>query len=71
MLSCVTSRKTNRRTGKKTYGQCGFALPVPRRANAAEMMIAIFIMMIIALAFVMRRVQAYLLRWQPQFERQV
>lgn len=42
------------------------------RANAAEMMVAIFIMMIvgIVLAFVVRRVQAYLLRWQPQFERQ-
>jgi NitT/TauT family transport system permease protein len=41
------------------------------RANAAEMMVAIFIMMIvgIVLAFVVRRVQAYLLRWQPQFER--
>lgn len=40
------------------------------RANAAEMMVAIFVMMIvgIALAFVVRRVQAYLLRWQPQFE---
>ena len=40
------------------------------RANAAEMMVAIFVMMIvgIALSFVVRRVQAYLLRWQPQFE---
>lgn len=40
------------------------------RANAAEMMVAIFVMMIvgIALAFAVRRVQAYLLRWQPQFE---
>lgn len=40
------------------------------RANAAEMMVAIFVMMIvgIALAFVVRRIQAYLLRWQPQFE---
>jgi NitT/TauT family transport system permease protein len=40
------------------------------RANAAEMMVAIFVMMIvgIALAFVVRRAQAYLLRWQPQFE---
>jgi NitT/TauT family transport system permease protein len=39
------------------------------RANAAEMMVAILIMMVvgIALAFVVRRVQAYLLRWQPQF----
>jgi NitT/TauT family transport system permease protein len=39
------------------------------RANASEMMVSIFVMMIvgIALAFVVRRVQAYLLRWQPQF----
>jgi NitT/TauT family transport system permease protein len=39
------------------------------RANAAEMMVAIFVMMIvgIVLAFCVRRVQAYLLRWQPQF----
>lgn len=42
------------------------------RANAAEMMVAIFVMMIvgIVLAFIVRRVQAYLLRWQPQFEQQ-
>jgi NitT/TauT family transport system permease protein len=41
------------------------------RANAAEMMVSIFVMMIvgIVLAFIVRRVQAYLLRWQPQFER--
>jgi NitT/TauT family transport system permease protein len=40
------------------------------RANAAEMMVAIFVMMIvgIVLALIVRRVQAYLLRWQPQFE---
>jgi NitT/TauT family transport system permease protein len=40
------------------------------RANAAEMMVAIFVMMIvgIALAYIVRRIQAYLLRWQPQFE---
>jgi NitT/TauT family transport system permease protein len=40
------------------------------RANAAEMMVAIFVMMIvgIVLAFIVRRVQAFLLRWQPQFE---
>lgn len=40
------------------------------RANAAEMMVAIFVMMIVGilLAFIVRRVQAYLLRWQPQFE---
>ena len=42
------------------------------RANAAEMMVAIFVMMIVGilLAFAVRRVQSYLLRWQPQFERQ-
>jgi NitT/TauT family transport system permease protein len=42
------------------------------RANAAEMMVAIFIMMIVGiiLAFVVRRLQAYLLRWQPQFAAQ-
>lgn len=40
------------------------------RANAAEMMVAIFLMMIVGiiLAFVVRRIQAHLLRWQPQFE---
>jgi ABC-type nitrate/sulfonate/bicarbonate transport system permease component len=33
------------------------------------MMVALFVMMIvgIVLAFFVRRVQAYLLRWQPQF----
>jgi NitT/TauT family transport system permease protein len=43
------------------------------RANAAEMMVAILVMMVvgIVLAFVVRRIQAYLLRWQPQFEQQV
>ena len=41
------------------------------RANAGEMMVAIFVMMAVgmALAFVVRRLQSYLLRWQPQFER--
>jgi NitT/TauT family transport system permease protein len=41
------------------------------RANAAEMMVAIFVMMIVGiiLAFIVRRVQSYLLRWQPQFEK--
>jgi NitT/TauT family transport system permease protein len=40
------------------------------RANASEMMVAIFVMMFvgIALATIVRRIQAYLLRWQPQFE---
>lgn len=40
------------------------------RANAAEMMVAIFVMMIvgIVLAMIVRRIQAYLLRWQPQFD---
>lgn len=42
------------------------------RANAAEMMVAIFVMMIvgIVLAFFVQLVQSYLLRWQPQFEQQ-
>ena len=40
------------------------------RANASEMMVAIFVLMIvgIVLAFCVRKVQAHLLRWQPQFE---
>jgi NitT/TauT family transport system permease protein len=40
------------------------------RANSAEMMVAIFIMMIVGtvLSLIVRRIQAYLLRWQPQFE---
>jgi NitT/TauT family transport system permease protein len=40
------------------------------RANFAEMMVAIFVMMIvgIVLSFVVRRVQPYRLRRQPQFE---
>lgn len=42
------------------------------RANAAEMMVAIFAMMVvgIVLATIVRQVQSYLLRWQPQFESQ-
>jgi NitT/TauT family transport system permease protein len=42
------------------------------RANASEMMVAIFVMMVvgIVLSFLVRLVQAYLLRWQPQFEAQ-
>ena len=42
------------------------------RANAGEMMVAILVMMIvgIVLAYLVRRLQAYLLRWQPQFEQQ-
>lgn len=42
------------------------------RANAAEMMVTIFVMMIVGiiLAYIVRRVQSYLLRWQPQFEQQ-
>jgi len=41
------------------------------RANASEMMVAIFVMMIVGilLAIVVRRIQGYLLRWQPQFEK--
>jgi NitT/TauT family transport system permease protein len=40
------------------------------RANASEMMVAIFVMMIVGimLAYLVRRIQAHLLRWQPQFE---
>lgn len=40
------------------------------RANSAEMMVAIFVMMIVGtvLSLIVRRIQAYLLRWQPQFE---
>jgi NitT/TauT family transport system permease protein len=42
------------------------------RANASEMMVAIFVMMIVGilLAAIVRRIQTYLLRWQPQFEAQ-
>jgi NitT/TauT family transport system permease protein len=40
------------------------------RANASEMMVAIFVMMIvgIVLAYIVRQFQSYLLRWQPRFE---
>ncbi len=40
------------------------------RANASEMMVAIFIMMFVGiiLALLVQSLQAYLLRWQPQFE---
>jgi NitT/TauT family transport system permease protein len=39
------------------------------RAESADMMVAIFVMMAvgIVLSLLIRRVQAYLLRWQPQF----
>lgn len=42
------------------------------RANSAEMMVSIFVMMIVGiiLAYGVRQIQAYLLRWQPQFEQQ-
>ncbi|MGO4285070.1 ABC transporter permease, partial [Bosea sp. TAB14] len=42
------------------------------RANAAEMMVAIFAMMVVGilLATIVRQLQRYLLRWQPQFEAQ-
>lgn len=42
------------------------------RANAAEMMVSIFVMMIvgIGLAYIVRRLQSHLLRWQPQFDQQ-
>ena len=41
------------------------------RANASEMMVAIFVMMVVGmvLAFVVRRCSPICLRWQPQFER--
>jgi NitT/TauT family transport system permease protein len=41
------------------------------RANASEMMVAIFVLMVVGilLAMAVRRVQSYLLRWQPQFDR--
>ncbi|GLH79055.1 ABC transporter permease [Bradyrhizobium sp. SSBR45G] len=40
------------------------------RANASEMMVAIFIMMFVGilLALAVQSLQSYLLRWQPQFE---
>jgi NitT/TauT family transport system permease protein len=40
------------------------------RASAAEMMVSIFVLMVvgIVLALLVRRLQTYLLRWQPQFE---
>jgi NitT/TauT family transport system permease protein len=40
------------------------------RANASEMMVAIFVMMVVGmlLAFIVRSLQCYLLRWQQQFE---
>jgi NitT/TauT family transport system permease protein len=42
------------------------------RANASEMMVAIFVMMVVGmvLAFLVRSLQSYLLRWQQQFESQ-
>ncbi|UFZ07927.1 ABC transporter permease [Bradyrhizobium ontarionense] len=41
------------------------------RANASEMMVAIFVMMFVGilLALAVQSLQSYLLRWQPQFER--
>ncbi|MCU1276328.1 MAG: transporter permease [Bryobacterales bacterium] len=43
------------------------------RANASEMMVAIFVMMVVgtALALIVQSVQSDLLRWQPQFEKSV
>ena len=40
------------------------------RANASEIMVAIFVMMVVGmlLAFIVRSLQSYLLRWQQQFE---
>ncbi|WP_439495323.1 ABC transporter permease [Bosea sp. (in: a-proteobacteria)] len=43
------------------------------RANASEMMVAILVLMVVGmlLSVVVRRVQGYLLRWQPQFSEAV
>ena len=39
------------------------------RANAAEMMVAIFVMMIVGIVLADRAARpGYLLRWQPQFD---
>jgi NitT/TauT family transport system permease protein len=40
------------------------------RAQAADMMVALFVLMVVgvALALLIRRVQSYLLRWQAQFQ---
>jgi sulfonate transport system permease protein len=42
------------------------------RANASEMMVSIFVMMVVGmvLAYIVRLLQSYLLRWQQQFETQ-
>jgi NitT/TauT family transport system permease protein len=42
------------------------------RANASEMMVSIFVMMIVGilLAMMVQKLQGYLLRWKPQFEAQ-
>ncbi|MGY3410911.1 ABC-type nitrate/sulfonate/bicarbonate transport system permease component [Bradyrhizobium sp. GM5.1] len=42
------------------------------RSNASEMMVAIFLMMVVGmvLAYIVRLLQSYLLRWQQQFETQ-
>jgi NitT/TauT family transport system permease protein len=42
------------------------------RANACEMMVAIFVMMVVGtvLAYIVRLLQSCLLRWQQQFETQ-
>jgi sulfonate transport system permease protein len=43
------------------------------RANASEMMVVIFVMMVVGmlLAYAVRSLQSYLLRWQQQFEIQM
>ena len=43
------------------------------RANASEMMVAILVMMVVGmlLAFMVRSLQSYLLRWQQQSDTQV
>ena len=60
-----------RNSGSSLSVYCKLIIEAEARANAAEMMVAIFVMMIVGiiLAFIVRRIQSYLLRWQPQFER--
>ncbi|WP_245448898.1 ABC transporter permease [Phyllobacterium sophorae] len=43
------------------------------RAHSVGMMVAIFVLMVVGilLAVVVRRIRAYCLRWQPQFEGEV
>ena len=62
-------RRHRRRVHRRERGLGKLIIEAEARANSAEMMVAIFVMIVgIVLSFVVRRVQAYLLRWQPQFE---